>query len=99
VIRTPEGRVTVDWKAAALSNMTSQLGDYYKWNRAAVIGQLEHANTATLRAISMATEDELISIAHIQNPNEDVDLPHGLTIDDIGYRNDNGEWINIFWYH
>lgn len=102
-IRTPTGQVTVDWPAAARANMRAQLGDYYKWNDKEVARNLSHANETVLRAISMATEDDLVSIAHIQNPLEAVDLPFGLSITDIGYftegKDGRMEWINIFWYH
>jgi uncharacterized membrane protein len=98
------GKITVDWKALALGNMTRYLGDYFKWNRFEVVRNIEHAPQSVLRAMAMASEDELVNIAHIQNPEESAELPLGLDMESIGYyvigkKSGEREWINIFWYH
>jgi hypothetical protein len=101
---TETGAVKVDWSALALSNMKRHLGDYFKWNQFEVVRNISHAPEKVQRAMAMATEDELVSIAHIQNPEESAELPLGLDMESIGYyvigpKSGKQEWINIFWYH
>lgn len=90
----------IDWREAALANIQYHLGDYYKYDRGVVQEQIyDHASEDALKAIAMMTEDEIISLAHVQSQYEFLpNLPRGLTTADIGYYK-NHEWHNIFWYH
>lgn len=96
---TESGEISVDWEALALTNMQNRLGDYFKWNMFAVVENISHSTPAVLYAMAMATEDELMQFAFVQSPDEDAQLPYGLTPRDIFYQDDNGKWINPFWYH
>lgn len=90
----------VDWREAALANVRYYLSDYFKYNDQNVVSAIyDYASPEALRAMAMMSEDELISLAHVQDESEFLpDLPRGLTTRDIGYYR-NHEWHNIFWYH
>jgi|SRR5215831_10531573 len=95
-----EGGV-VDWKTAAYDNVTKQIGDYFKFNEFAVLANIEeHASEMALRIMAMASEDELIAYARIQEGRNGAppQMPPGIKPTDIGYFT-NGRWNNIFWYH
>lgn len=90
----------IDWKEAALANVRYHLSDYFKYEDFSVVEQVyEHASPEALKAMALMSEDELISLAHVQDQSEFLpNLPRGLTTKDIGYYK-NHEWHNIFWYH
>lgn len=97
---TPPSTGETDWKAAAIANIRYHLSDYYKYNDSTMLIAVERlASEDVLKAMALLTEDELISLAHVQSQYEFLpNLPHGLTTADIGYYK-NHEWHNIFWYH
>lgn len=99
-VRLENGQIGVDWAALAQQNMSGRLGDYFKWSEDRVVANIAHASPEAQHVMAVATEDELIALAYIQTPGEaeGLQLPYGLTADDIGYYA-NGEWRNIFWYH
>ncbi len=101
----------VDWREAALANVRRHLSDYFKYNDHNVVSNvytysshtlqqvIDKASLKALQVMAAASEDELISIAHVQNEAEVIEnLPRKLTIKDIGYKR-RGEWGNVFWYH
>lgn len=99
-VRFENGQIGVDWAALAQRNMLSHMGDYFKWSEDRVVSNIDHASREVQRAMAMATEDEIVEIAYIQSKEEaeGLQLPYGLSADNIGYYQ-NGEWRNIFWYH
>lgn len=88
-----------DWREAALANVRAKLGDYFKYNDDSVVYEVyTQASEDALRVMAMASEDELIAYARIQDANGlPPSLPKGLA-DSMGYYT-NGKWNNIFWYH
>lgn len=99
-VRLENGQIGVDWAALAQQNMISRMGDYFKWSEDRVVSNIDHASSQVQHVMAVATEDEIIEIAYIQSKAEaeGLQLPYGLSADDIGYYQD-GEWRNIFWYH
>lgn len=101
------GQITVNWLAAAESNMLSLLADPggVKFNEATILENVARASEKVQRVMALATVSELTELASIQKP-EDApdDMPFDLTGAEIFYvkisqKTGKHEWYNIFWYH
>lgn len=96
----------VDWADLAERNMISKLRDYYTFNEDVAVANIhEYGNERVWKVMAMATEDELVTWASVQDvdgraPDREAfaGLPGGLNVGDVGYYT-NGKWNNIFWYH
>ena len=88
----------------------SPKGETYKYNRFTVADNLSRTSETVLHIIAMASEDDLRAWASVQ-PDANGNGPDsqdaflgfpaaaGVTLEDLGYHDDSGNWINIFWYH
>lgn len=104
-IITPEGRVDVDWRALARQNISRHFEDRGgKYSPERVRENVARAPEKIQRIMARATSDELIELAHVQNPLFTGELPFNMDAWDIGYitisqKTGEHEWHNFFWYH
>ena len=101
-VQFESGEIGVDWRSAALTNLSAHLSDDPEWSFYSVSDNIDYASEHVHRIMAMMTADELRAVAAIESPESVTDLPYGLTIEDIGYRRGKthrAQWINAFWYH
>lgn len=112
--RTPEKRIPerapyypvavgTELKTRAMANIDRVLDfqdPFSEANRTAVLDAVEHhASDAALRRMANASEDELKQWAKYQRARSYKGKQTPDWVRDLGWRDDNGKWRNVFWYH
>lgn len=112
--RTPEKRIPErapyypvaagrELKDRAMANADRALGfddPFSEANRFAVLDAIEHhASDAALRRMANASPDELRKWAKYQKARSYRRIQTPDWVRDLGWKDDNGKWHNVFWYH
>jgi hypothetical protein len=86
--------------------MILTLGDFHKFNEHTVAATTDQMSDALAEYVATASQDDLLNMASMQPdadgnppPLEDWNLPPNISMSDLDFRDENGNWINPFWYH
>lgn len=88
-----------DLRERALANMDRRLGDDFKYvaGRFRVVDSIyNHAPRAALIRMAGASEDEIRAWAHYQSRGK---YKPPTWLEQMGWRDSEGNWNNPFWYH